>query len=154
VWTTDKDGVALCLLAAEMTARTGRTPATSYATLTARFGTLVYARLEKPASREQKAALAALSPEHVATGELAGEPITAVLTRAPGDGAPIGGLKVTAPSGWFAARPSGTEDLYKLYAESWRGEEHLQRVIDEAGAVVDAALGAAGAGWSAGLGLT
>lgn len=144
VWTTDKDGVALCLLAAEMTARTGRTPATTHATLTARFGSPAYARVDVPASREQKAALTQLSPEHVTTDELADEPITAVLTRAPGNDAPIGGLKVTAASGWFAARPSGTEDVYKVYAESWRGEEHLQRIIDEASALVGAALGAAG----------
>lgn len=146
VWTTDKDGVILCLLAAEMTARTGRTPAATYAGLTARFGAPVYTRTDVAASREQRAALARLTPEHVTTDELAGEPITAVLTRAPGNDAPIGGLKVVADGGWFAARPSGTEDVYKVYAESWRGEEHLQRVLADASALVAAALGSANRG--------
>lgn len=140
VWTTDKDGVALCLLAAEMTARTRRSPAAAYASLTASFGAPVYTRVDVAASREQKAALKGLSAEAVTAGELAGEPITAVLTRAPGNDAPIGGVKVVAAGGWFAARPSGTEDVYKVYAESWHGEAHLQRILDEASGVVTAAL--------------
>lgn len=140
VWTTDKDGVALCLLAAEMTARTGRTPAAAYAGLTAAFGAPLYARIDVAASRDQRAALEELSAQAVTAGELAGEPVTAVLTRAPGNDAPIGGLKVVAEGGWFAARPSGTEDVYKLYAESWHGEAHLQRILDEASEVVATAL--------------
>lgn len=144
VWTTDKDGVILCLLAAEITARTGRTPAATYAGLTARFGSPTYSRIDVAATREERAALRRLAPEHVTTDQLAGDPITAVLTRAPGNDEPIGGLKVVADGGWFAARPSGTEDVYKVYAESWRGKEHLQRVLDEASAVVTAALGSAG----------
>jgi phosphoglucomutase len=142
VWTTDKDGLIACLLAAELTARLGRTPAEAYAELTARFGAPAYRRIDAPATREQKAVLAGLSPEQIPATEIAGEPITAVLTRAPGNGAPIGGVKVLTESGWFAARPSGTEDVYKVYAESFRGVEHLECIIDEAKSVVSGALGA------------
>ena len=140
VWTTDKDGLLLCLLAAEITATTGETPSQRYAALVAEHGEPAYARVDAPATREQKAALAALSPDDVAATSLAGEPITARLTEAPGNGAAIGGLKVTTESAWFAARPSGTEDVYKIYAESFRGPEHLARVQEEARAVVQAAL--------------
>jgi phosphoglucomutase len=143
-WTTDKDGIALCLLAAEMTAKDGRDPGDRYQELTGRFGSPAYRRVDAPATPEQKAALGGLSPEHVTASELAGEPITDVLTRAPGNGAPIGGVKVVTEDGWFAARPSGTEDVYKVYAESFLGEEHLERILDEAGRVVDAALASAG----------
>ncbi|PSL04698.1 phosphoglucomutase [Haloactinopolyspora alba] len=142
VWTTDKDGIVACLLAAEMTATTGRSPSEHYRELTARFGDPAYARVDAPATREQKAVLARLSPEQVDATELAGEPITATLTRAPGNDAPLGGLKVVTDSGWFAARPSGTEDVYKIYAESFRGADHLARIQDGARAVVDAALSA------------
>ena len=141
-WSTDKDGILLALLAAEMTARTGRDPGASYAKLTERFGTPVYRRIDAPASPERKAVLVKLSSGDVKATELAGEPIRAVLTKAPGNGAPIGGVKVVAEHGWFAARPSGTEDIYKLYAESLRGEEHLERILAEAQDVVDAALAA------------
>ena len=140
VWTTDKDGIILALLAAEVIARTGRSPSEHYADLTGRFGAPAYARIDTPASREQKAALARLSPDQVTAGELAGEPITATLTTAPGNGAPIGGLKVVTGSGWFAARPSGTEDVYKLYAESFKGEAHLAAIQQEAQAIVAAVL--------------
>ncbi|MFC1430391.1 phosphoglucomutase (alpha-D-glucose-1,6-bisphosphate-dependent) [Streptacidiphilus sp. N1-3] len=140
-WTTDKDGILLALLASEIIAVTGRTPSEHYADLTARFGAPAYARVDAPADRAQKAALAALSPEQVTAGELAGEPITAVLTRAPGNDAAIGGLKVCTESAWFAARPSGTEDVYKIYAESFQGEAHLARVQDEARALVGTVLG-------------
>jgi phosphoglucomutase len=143
-WTTDKDGIALCLLAAEMTARGGRDPGDRYEALAGRFGHPAYRRVDAPATPEQKAALGKLSPDHVTASELAGEPITGVLTTAPGNGAPIGGVKVTTEHGWFAARPSGTEDVYKVYAESFRGEEHLERILEEAGRVVDAALDSAG----------
>src|SRR5437764_14305157 len=132
VWTTDKDGILLCLLASEITAVTGRSPSVHYADLVARFGDPAYARVDVPATREQKAVLSRLSPEQVRATELAGEPITAKLTSAPGNGAPIGGLKVCTESGWFAARPSGTEDVYKVYAESFRGPEHLVRIQEEA----------------------
>jgi phosphoglucomutase len=142
-WTTDKDGIVLCLLAAEMTAR-GADPGGRYRRLADRFGSPAYRRVDAPATPEQKAALGKLSPEHVTASELAGEPITGVLTTAPGNGAPIGGVKVTTEHGWFAARPSGTEDVYKVYAESFLGEEHLEQVLDEAGRVVDAALASAG----------
>ena len=141
VWTTDKDGLILCLLAAEIIAATGRTPSEHYADLTAQHGTPAYARVDAPADRAQKAALAALSPDAVTATELAGEPITAKLTTAPGNDAPIGGLKVTTDSAWFAARPSGTEDVYKIYAESFQGPEHLAQVQAEAREVVAAALG-------------
>jgi len=141
VWTTDKDGIILALLASEILAVTGQTPSQHYGDLTARHGDPAYARIDAAASREQKAALAALAPEAVSAESLAGEPITAKLTTAPGNGARIGGLKVTTQSAWFAARPSGTEDVYKIYAESFRGPEHLARVQAEAAEVVSAALG-------------
>ena len=141
VWTTDKDGILLALLASEIQARTGLSPSEHYAALVARHGDPAYARIDAPANREQKAKLAALSPEDVTADSLAGEPITAKLTRAPGNDAPIGGLKVVTESSWFAARPSGTEDVYKIYAESFEGPEHLARVQAEAKEVVSAALG-------------
>jgi phosphoglucomutase len=144
VWTTDKDGIILCLLASEILAVTGDSPSTRYAALTERFGTPAYARVDAPATREEKAVLAALSPEQVTATELAGEPITATLTAAPGNGAPIGGLKVCTASGWFAARPSGTEDVYKIYAESFHGPEHLARIQTEAREVVRSALASQG----------
>ncbi len=141
VWTTDKDGLIACLLAAEMTARSGRDPGEAYRELTERFGAPAYRRIDAAASPEQKAVLARLSPGQVTARELAGEPIVATLTTAPGNGAPIGGLKVVTEHAWFAARPSGTENVYKVYAESFRSEDHLARVIEEAQAVVTAALG-------------
>jgi phosphoglucomutase len=140
VWTTDKDGIILALLAAEIIAVTGRSPSEHYAGLTARFGEPAYARVDAPASREQKAVLARLSPQQVTARELAGEPITQVLTRAPGNGAAIGGIKVSTANAWFAARPSGTEDVYKIYGESFLGADHLRRVQQEAESVVNAAL--------------
>ncbi len=140
-WTTDKDGILLALLASEILAATGRTPSEHYAELTDKHGEPAYARIDAPADREQKAKLAALSPADVTADRLAGEPITATLTEAPGNGAPIGGLKVVTESAWFAARPSGTEDVYKIYAESFRGHDHLVQVQDEAREVVAAALG-------------
>ena len=140
VWTTDKDGIILALLASEILARTGRSPSEHYADLVAEHGDPAYARVDAPASRDQKAKLAALSPDDVGATSLAGEEITAKLTEAPGNHAKIGGLKVTTESAWFAARPSGTEDVYKIYAESFRGPEHLAEVQAEAKAVVDAAL--------------
>ncbi len=142
VWTTDKDGLILCLLAAEIIAVTGDSPSQRYAALTERHGSPAYARVDAPATREQKAVLKGLSPQQVTATELAGEPITAKLTTAPGNGAGIGGLKVTTESAWFAARPSGTEDVYKIYAESFRGPEHLAEVQSAARQVVSAALGA------------
>jgi phosphoglucomutase len=142
VWTTDKDGIILCLLASEILAVTGKTPSQHYADLTSRFGAPAYARIDSPATREQKAVLAKLSPEQVSAATLAGDPITDRLTTAPGNGAPIGGLKVTTARGWFAARPSGTEDVYKLYAESFDGPAHLAKIQDEARAIVSDALGA------------
>jgi phosphoglucomutase len=141
VWTTDKDGIIACLLAAELTAATGRDPGEAYATLTERFGAPVYRRIDAPATPEQKAVLAKLSPAQVTATSLAGDPVTAILTKAPGNGAAIGGLKVATERGWFAARPSGTENVYKIYAESFRDETHLEQIIDEAQAVVAAALG-------------
>ncbi len=140
VWTTDKDGILLCLLASEITAVTKKSPSEHYAALTERFGAPAYARVDAPATREEKAILARLSPEQVTATELAGEPITAALTSAPGNDAPIGGLKITTESGWFAARPSGTEDVYKIYAESFRGAEHLAQLQQEATGIVAAAL--------------
>jgi phosphoglucomutase len=140
-WTTDKDGILLCLLAAEIIAVTGRSPSELYADLMDRFGAPAYARTDAPATREEKAVLARLSPEQVTATQLAGEPIAAILTSAPGNGAPIGGLKVCTDSGWFAARPSGTEDVYKIYAESFRGPQHLAQLQEEARAVVSTALG-------------
>ena len=141
VWSTDKDGIIAALLASEILATTGTTPSQRYANLEARFGSPVYARVDAAATREQKAALGRLSPDQVTATELAGDPITSRLTHAPGNGAAIGGLKVTTDFGWFAARPSGTEDVYKIYAESFRGPEHLSRIQTDARAVVDAALG-------------
>ncbi len=140
VWTTDKDGLILALLASEILATTGKSPSQHYRALTEEHGDPVYARVDAPATREQKAKLKALSPEQVSATELAGEPITATLTRAPGNDAPIGGLKVVAENGWFAARPSGTEDVYKIYAESFQGPDHLARIQAEARDVVSSAL--------------
>jgi phosphoglucomutase len=140
VWTTDKDGIVSALLAAEMTARTGRDPGEAYRELAREFGEPVYDRVEAAATAEQKQRLGRLSAEQITSAELAGEKIQSVLTRAPGNGAPIGGLKVVAENGWFAARPSGTEDIYKIYAESFHGKDHLLRIIAEAQALVDAAL--------------
>jgi phosphoglucomutase len=142
VWTTDKDGLIMNLLAAEITATTGRDPGEHYRELTGEFGSPVYTRIDTPATPEQKARLAKLSPAAVTAPLLAGEPITARLTRAPGNDAAIGGLKVVAASGWFAARPSGTENLYKLYAESFRDQRHLQAIVDEAREIVQMALSA------------
>jgi phosphoglucomutase len=141
-WTTDKDGILLALLASEILATTGKTPSEHYAALVERHGDPAYARIDAPADRAQKAKLAALSPDDVEATELAGEEITAKLTEAPGNGAKIGGLKVVTESAWFAARPSGTEDVYKIYAESFRGPDHLAQVQEEAREVVSAALGA------------
>jgi phosphoglucomutase len=140
VWTTDKDGIILALLASEITAVTGRTPGEHYRELTDRLGDPAYARIDAPASRQQKAALARLSPEQVGAAELGGEPVTQRLTSAPGNGEPLGGLKVIARSGWFAARPSGTEEVYKLYAESFRGAGHLARIQEEAQQILDTVL--------------
>ncbi|WP_434616851.1 phosphoglucomutase (alpha-D-glucose-1,6-bisphosphate-dependent) [Arthrobacter sp. A5] len=137
VWTTDKDGILLALLASEIIAVTGKSPSQHYGDLTARFGSPSYARIDAAASREQKAALGKLSASDVTASTLAGEPITAKLTEAPGNGASIGGLKVTTDSAWFAARPSGTEDVYKIYAESFKGDDHLRLVQAEAKALVD-----------------
>lgn len=144
VWTTDKDGIIMDLLAAEITARSGMDPGELYRRLEAQFGSPVYTRIDAPANREQKKALANLSPDMIERGDLAGEPITARLTRAPGNDAPIGGLKVVAENGWFAARPSGTEDIYKIYAESFQGEAHLQRLVQEAQEIVQDAFRSAG----------
>ncbi|MDR7330194.1 phosphoglucomutase (alpha-D-glucose-1,6-bisphosphate-dependent) [Corynebacterium guangdongense] len=141
VWSTDKDGLILDLLAAEILAVTGRTPSQRYAELAGQFGAPAYARTDAPANREQKAVLKALSPEQVAADTLAGERITAKMTEAPGNGAAIGGLKVTTENAWFAARPSGTEDKYKIYAESFKGQEHLRQVQEEAQQVVSEVLG-------------
>ena len=141
VWTTDKDGIIANLLAAEITAKTGRDPGELYADLTARFGTPVYARIDVPATREQKRALADMSEKDVTRTSLAGDPITQKLTRAKGNGQKIGGLKVASEHGWFAARPSGTEDIYKVYAESFRGPEHLAAIQEEAKALVAEVLG-------------
>jgi phosphoglucomutase len=140
IWTTDKDGIILALLASEITAVTGHSPSERYRELTSRYGDPAYARIDTAASREQKAALGKLSPDQVSAHELAGEEITAALTTAPGNGAPIGGLKIVTASGWFAARPSGTEDVYKLYAESFRGPEHLAAIQDQAREIVAAAI--------------
>jgi phosphoglucomutase len=144
VWTTDKDGIIMSLLAAEITATTGRDPGLHYQDLTERFGTPLYERLDAPASAPQRAVLAKLAPEQVRAATLAGEPILAKLTRAPGNGAPIGGLKVITENGWFAARPSGTEDVYKIYAESFKGQAHLDTLKGEAREIVAAAFTAAG----------
>jgi phosphoglucomutase len=143
VWTTDKDGITAALLAAEMTARTGKDPGETYHGLTQEFGDPVYDRFEAPATPELKAILKSLSPDQVKTTDLAGERIQKILTKAPGNGAPMGGLKVIAKNGWFAARPSGTEAIYKIYAESFLGEEHLQHILEEAQSIIGAATAAA-----------
>ncbi len=140
VWTTDKDGLIPGLLSAEMTARTGRDPGELYRELTQKYGDPIYQRIDAAATKEQKAKLGKLSPSQVTAKELAGEPITAILTEAPGNHAPIGGLKVTTENGWFAARPSGTEDVYKIYAESFKGEAHLKQIQTEAQDLVNAAI--------------
>ena len=140
-WSTDKDGLILALLGAEILAVTGKSPSERYAELTERFGTPAYARVDAPATRAQKAVLAKLSAGQVTASTLAGAPITSVLTSAPGNGARLGGVKVSTADAWFAARPSGTEDVYKIYAESFKGPEHLALVQEEARAVVSAALG-------------
>ncbi|MGB8436404.1 MAG: phosphoglucomutase (alpha-D-glucose-1,6-bisphosphate-dependent) [Burkholderiales bacterium] len=142
VWTTDKDGIVPALLSAEITARMGRDPGEIYRELTREFGEPVYDRIEAPATPRQKQMLARLSPQQIRSAELAGEKIQTILTRAPGNDAPIGGLKVVAENGWFAARPSGTEDIYKVYAESFGGADHLHRILAEAQTIVDAALAA------------
>ncbi len=141
VWTTDKDGPIMDLLAAEILARTGKDPGEHYRELTAQLGTPLYTRIDSPATPEQKARLQKLDPAAVKATELAGEPITAKLTRAPGNHEPIGGLKVVAATGWFAARPSGTENIYKIYAESFRDQDHLNAIIAEAETIVTDALG-------------
>ena len=144
VWTTDKDGIIADLLACELTAQTGRDPGEAYRELTERFGVSpAYRRIDAKATPAEKAALGRLTPDAVTAATLAGDPVTAVLTEAPGNGAPIGGLKVTTEHGWFAARPSGTEDVYKVYAESFRGEEHLEKLIEEAQALVSATVAGA-----------
>ncbi len=144
VWTTDKDGIIMALLAAEITAVTGRDPGEHYVALTEQFGDPVYQRIDAPASRDQKAVLKDLSPDQVEASELAGEPIKAKLTRAPGNGELIGGLKVVTENGWFAARPSGTEEVYKIYMESFKGEAHIKRIQEEAQSIVAAAFRVAG----------
>jgi phosphoglucomutase len=140
VWTTDKDGIIMNLLAAEITARTGRDPGEHYRELAAKFGTPYYTRIDAPATPDQRARLQGLSPEDVKESELAGEPILDKLTRAPGNGASIGGLKVLTANGWFAARPSGTENIYKIYAESFKDQSHLSALVDEAQRIVNNAL--------------
>jgi phosphoglucomutase len=140
VWTTDKDGPILNLLAAEITARTGKDPGEHYRELTGEFGSPCYTRIDAPATPEQRVRLEHLSPQAVTASTLAGEPITAKVTHAPGNNAPIGGLKVVARSGWFAARPSGTEDIYKIYAESFRDQAHLDAILREAQEMVHTAL--------------
>lgn len=140
VWTTDKDGITAALLAGEITARTGRDPGALYAELANEFGNPVASRIDAPASLQQKKQLSALSPQQLRATELAGEPIVSVLSHAPGNGGAIGGIKVIAPNGWFAARPSGTEEIYKIYGESFRGAEHLERILAEAQTIVDAAI--------------
>jgi len=140
VWTTDKDGPIMDLLAAEITARMGKDPGELYQELTTEFGTAYYTRIDAPATPDQKARLQKLSPDAIANDTLAGEPITTKLTSAPGNGAPIGGLKVVSESGWFAARPSGTENIYKIYAESFKDETHLAAIVQEAQEIVTDAL--------------
>jgi phosphoglucomutase len=142
IWTTDKDGFIPCLLAAESMARTGRDPATVYREFRQEFGEPAYERLDAPATTEQKDRLAGLSPQQVTVDQLAGEKIETMLTHAPGNGAPIGGLKVTTEHGWFVARPSGTENIYKLYAESFRGMDHLHQIQAEAQVIINHALAA------------
>ena len=141
--TTDKDGIIADLLAAEITARTGHDPGARYATLSRQLGSPVASRVEAPATPQQKRQLARLSPGQITASELAGEKIEQILTSAPGNGAGIGGIKIVTANGWFAARPSGTEEIYKIYAESFSGADHLRRLLQEAQHVVDAALGAA-----------
>ena len=141
VWTTDKDGPIMDLLAAEITAKTGKDPGEHYRDLEKKFGSPIYTRIDAPASAEQRARLKKLSPDAVTIASLAGETITAKLTRAPGNDAPIGGLKVVAKSGWFAARPSGTEDIYKIYAESFKDRGHLDAIVEEARGIVSKAMG-------------
>ncbi len=141
VWSTDKDGIIMGLLAAEILARTGKDPGEHYAELTSRYGAPVYERIDAPATLEQKAKLAKLSPDQVKAHELAGDPIETMLTTAPGDGAPIGGLKVITRRGWFAARPSGTEDVYKIYAESFAGPEHLRLLQEQARELISQTIG-------------
>jgi phosphoglucomutase len=143
-WSTDKDGIIMDLLAAEITAVTGKDPGEHYQNLENQFGSPVYERSDAPANRAQKAVLQNLSPDMVTANEMAGEAITAKLTHAPGNGAAIGGLKVVTENGWFAARPSGTEDIYKIYAESFKGEGHLRQIQEEAQAIVQAAFSTAG----------
>jgi phosphoglucomutase len=145
VWTTDKDGILLGLLAAEITATSGRDPAQHYLTLEEKFGSPIYERMDTPATSEQKEALKNLSPDQVTIVELAGDPIQARLTTAPWNGEPIGGLKVVTENGWFAARPSGTEEIYKIYAESFVGPEHLAQIQREAKEIVGEALRGVGA---------
>jgi phosphoglucomutase len=144
VWTTDKDGIVMGLLAAEMTARTGQDPGEIYRGLTERFGAPVYQRIDAPATPEQKERLLALSAAEVPPGDLAGDPIESILTHAPSNGAPLGGLKVSTRRGWFAARPSGTENVYKIYAESFAGEEHLRQIQEEAQSLIATVLRARG----------
>jgi phosphoglucomutase len=144
VWTTDKDGIIMDLLACEITARTGKDPGVLYKELEEKIGRYFYSRTDVPASSAQKKVLQGLSPEMITAKELGGERITAKLSQAPANSAPIGGLKVMSPSGWFAARPSGTEDILKIYAESFKGEEHLRRILEEAMAIVNAAFAVAG----------
>ncbi|MHB1559072.1 MAG: phosphoglucomutase, alpha-D-glucose phosphate-specific, partial [Isosphaeraceae bacterium] len=140
VWTTDKDGPIMNLLAAEILARTGKDPGEHYRELAAQYGTPYYTRIDAPATPEQKAKLGKLDPSAVKASTMAGEPIVARLTRAPGNDAPIGGLKIVAENGWFAARPSGTENIYKIYAESFRDEKHLEAIVAEAQQIVAEAL--------------
>ena len=140
VWTTDKDGIIPCLLSAEITARVGKDPGEIYRELTRELGDPVYERIDAPATPEQKAALAKLSPSDIHATEVAGQPIQKILTTAPGDGNPIGGIKVIAKDGWFAARPSGTEEIYKIYAESFLGQDHLRQIEEEAQTIVSETL--------------
>ena len=140
VWTTDKDGIVACLLAAEITARTGRDPGALYLRLTQEFGSPLADRLDAPATPQQKKQLTALSAKEIQSTELAGEKIENIVTHAPGNGEAIGGIKVVTKNGWFAARPSGTEDIYKIYAESFSSPRHLKRILEEAQGIVDAAI--------------
>jgi phosphoglucomutase len=144
VWTTDKDGLIMDLLAAEITAKTGRDPGEQYASLVEMFGSPVYERIDAAATPEQKAVLKKLSPNQITASVLAGEKILSTLTEAPGNGSPIGGLKVVTENGWFAARPSGTEDIYKIYTESFKGKEHLAKIQEEAQAIINVAFSSAG----------